>query len=188
MTMAQQGKKPAATGGKYQVIAPPNMLSKRVMIKGDGAIDFAAIERAEKALAQLSGQFDNWMSEEVARLTALRDAARANGQSREALDAIFHSAHDIKGQAATLGYPLAADAAASLCVLLERVRAPERVPAVLIDQHVDAIAAIVHQAGRTSKNGTANSLLGKLRAVTLDYVAQEEARVKRNAQKADNAA
>ncbi len=40
-------------------------------------------------------------------------------QQREAL---FRAAHDIKGQAATLGFPLAAAVADSLCRLIERHR------------------------------------------------------------------
>ena len=54
-------------------------------------------------------------------------AARRRAQRRQGSaastpatrDELFHAAHDIKGEAATFGYPLVAPAADSLCRLLE---------------------------------------------------------------------
>ena len=59
----------------------------------------------------LSGEFATWMDEECDRL----DKARAGGASARASrtptqDALFHAAHDIKGEAATFGFPACAGA------------------------------------------------------------------------------
>jgi len=57
----------------------------------------------------------------------------------------FRAAHDIKGQAATFGYPLAAEVADSLCRLVEHAPDQQCVPPALIDQHVDGVRAIMRK-------------------------------------------
>ena len=57
---------------------------------------------------------------------------------------LFRAAHDIKGDAATFGFPSAAVAAESLCRIIEHAPDLEKVPAELITHHINAIQAIVH--------------------------------------------
>lgn len=165
------------------LIRPPHTLQRRVSVAGNGKIDFSAVERAEKALEKLSSQFDSWMADETSRLIAARDEyLSANGDGNTA-EALFHAAHDIKGQAPTLGYPLVSAVASSLCKLLERIEW-ERVPPVLLDQHVDAVRAIVDEVGKDGKNETGELLCKRLIDVTSDFIQQEEARKARNAPQA----
>ena len=166
-----EAKRAASTGVK--IIKPPNTLQNRVAVAGDGKLDFDAIRRAEQALEKLSTQFDDWMSEEAARLSnARREFLKSNG-SEDALEKLFHAAHDVKGQAPTLGYQLVAYIAASLCGLLEKIET-RYIPHVLIDQHVDAVRAIVEEVGKDGSSKTGDRLRDALWDVTQDFIKQAQ--------------
>ena len=68
-------------------------------------MDLGAIARAERALAELAVEFAAWMRNEVKVLDAARDIVRDRGISEESFAAAFRAAHDIKGEAATFGFP-----------------------------------------------------------------------------------
>src|ERR1043165_7939740 len=88
-------------------------------------------------------------------------------------EALFRAAHDIKGQAATLGFPLVAAVAESLCRLLEETHDPRRIPLDLVDQHVDAVRAIFREHGRARAEVVAEALTRRLRQVCDDFLASQ---------------
>jgi HPt (histidine-containing phosphotransfer) domain-containing protein len=162
-----------ATFADHEVITPPNKLRKAItkVRPGDGYED--PIARAEQALAQLSSEFAGWMQSECERLDAARRDARAKGLKTRTRDALFRAAHDIKGQAATFGYPWLAESAESLCRLIEHTPDMTRIPFALIDQHVEAIRAIVRESARPDVAQVASALTSKLRQVTDDFLSEE---------------
>jgi len=116
------------------------------------------------------------MGDEIAALSEAGKQARAAGFSPEFLSALFHAAHDIKGQAMTLGHARAGEVAASLCRLIEEMPNPQRIPALLVDQHIDAIAAIVREHDTAHHKKLAAKLVRKLGLVTDDFLAREKER------------
>jgi chemotaxis protein histidine kinase CheA len=144
-----------------------NKLQRKVTVSGSGdAIGAAAVERAEQALSELSGQFDSWIDEEVARLATALDAAAASGYTGPAGEDLFRVAHDIKGEADTLGYPLITRTSASLCYLLEAVKNGAPLPRELVMLHVDTVRAMTRDRIRGTANATAVSLFTTLATVT----------------------
>ena len=134
---------------------PPNMLKAKV--GGFGGIDMAAIKRAEAAVEEMKDEFPGWMKAMAERLADCHGAyaAAPNDVSRTEL---HRASHDVKGQAATFGFPLAARIAASLCDLLDsRIR-----PAPLIAAHVDAVTVIVRDDVRDEADPTALVLVQEL--------------------------
>ena len=85
-------------------------------------------------------------------------------------DELFRAAHDIKGDAATFGYPLAAAAADSLCRIMEHAPDFTKVPNELIAHHVNAIQAIVREHKRLGVASVAGELSKKLRGVADEYL------------------
>ena len=154
----------------HEVITPPNRLQAAVgrAIEGDDPV-----ARAEAALAQLSSEFSRWMNDECEQLDRAHRNVRQSGMTALAHDALFRSAHDIKGQAATLGFPLVAAVAESLCCLIEETHDPARIPLDLVDQHVDAVRAITHKNTRGDSDSNAVKLAEKLRHVTEEFLAHE---------------
>ena len=163
-----------ATYGDHEVIVPENKLRKAVSVQPLGADDDDdPIARAEKALAELSGEFGSWMDQECERLDKARQAVSSAGFTNANKEALFHAAHDIKGQAATLGYPAVAAAADSLCRLIEYTPDAMRIPVKLVDQHVDAVRAIYREYARSDAEDLAALLTKRLREVTDDFLVRE---------------
>jgi HPt (histidine-containing phosphotransfer) domain-containing protein len=161
-----------ATYGDHEVIVPENKLRKAVSRQPlDPSED--PIARAEQALAELSGVFNGWMESECERLDKARRTVASEGFSTEAKEALFHAAHDLKGQAATFGFPAVASAADSLCRLIELTPDAKRIPAVLVDQHVDALRAIYREYARSDARELASLLTTRLREVTDEFLTAE---------------
>lgn len=140
---------------------------------GDGSqAAVQAIARAEQALDSIAVNFDGWMQAEAANLCAARRTISISGLNETTLDALFAVAHDLKGQAATLGYPFAGDICASLCRLIDAASMSAPPPMLLVNQHVDAVAAIVREGAKGTSHPKASVLVRKLYDVTEDYLAQ----------------
>ena len=154
----------------HHVITQPNPLRKVLRRVEEKDMD-DPVGRAEQALAGLSGEFKQWMAVEVNRLSAAYAAVRNNGFSVEARDELFRAAHDIKGDAATFGYPPAAAIAESLCRVVEHAPDLEKVPAELFSHHINAIQAIVHENTKLDSLSVSSELGRRLRRVADEYLA-----------------
>jgi chemotaxis protein histidine kinase CheA len=126
-----------------ELFMPPNTLRAKAG-GGFGGVDMGAIKRAESAMENLKSEFVGMAADGVRALGAARDAyvAKADPASRAGL---VRAAHDLKGQAATFGYPLMARVAGSLTKLL--TEAPEGLvlPTKLVDAHCSAMQVIHRQ-------------------------------------------
>src|SRR4029079_6529185 len=145
--MSPKIEKPVVTTyGDYEMILPDNPLRKVVSEVPFGADDNDdPVAREEKALAERSPEFSVWLEQEWERLDLARHAVKAKGFVKQTHSDLFHAAHDIKGEAATFGFPAVASAADSLCRLLEHTPDIGKIPLNLVDQHVDAVRAIYRE-------------------------------------------
>jgi len=154
----------------HHVITQPNPL-RRVLRRIDEKELDDPVARAEQALAGLSGEFKDWMGIECERLAAAHAAILKDGFTTDTSQELFRAAHDIKGDAATFGFPTAGAAAESLCRIIEHAPDLERVPAELIAHHINAIQAIVRENAGINNSGMAAALSKKLRGVADEYLA-----------------
>lgn len=159
--------------GDHEVIVPENNLKMAVTNKAPDDSGEDPVARAEKALAALSSEFGSWMDSECARLDGARHDILAAGLTGANTEALFRAAHDIKGEAATFGYPAVASAAESLCRLIEHTPPPVQIPMALIEQHVDAVRAIHREYARSDAQDLATALTNRLREVTDDFLIRE---------------
>ena len=158
-----------ATFADHKVITQPNPLRKVLRRVLDKDLD-DPIARAEKALAGLSGEFKNWMSVEADRLAAAHAAILKNGFTDSTREELFRAAHDIKGDAATFGFPSAGAAAESLCRIIEHAPDLDEVPANLIAHHINAIQAIVRERTKLDTASTAGVLSRSLRGIADEFL------------------
>jgi HPt (histidine-containing phosphotransfer) domain-containing protein len=156
--------------GDHHVITPPNPLRK-VLRRVIGKDLDDPVARAEKALAGLSGEFKNWMAIETDRLAAAHAAILRDGFTNANSEELFRAAHDIKGDAATFGFPSAAAAAESLCRIIEHAPDLGEVPSDLIAHHINAIEAIVRERTKLDTVSMASELSRQLRGVADVYLA-----------------
>ena len=154
----------------HHVITQPNPLRKVLRRVEEKDLD-DPVGRAEQALASLSSEFKSWMTTEVNRLSSAYVAIRNDCFTKERRDELFHAAHDIKGDAATFGFPAAAGVAESLCRVIEHAPDLEKVPAELFTHHINAILAIVHENTKLDSISVSAELSRRLRKVADDYLA-----------------
>jgi HPt (histidine-containing phosphotransfer) domain-containing protein len=157
------------TFATHHVITQPNPLRKVLRRVSEKDAD-DPVARAEAALAGLSGEFKDWMLAEADRLAAAHAAILKNGFGEEANGELFRAAHDIKGDAATFGFPAAAATAESLCRIIEHAPDLAKVPAELIAHHINAIQAIVRDHTRLDTLTVASELSRRLRKVADEYL------------------
>jgi HPt (histidine-containing phosphotransfer) domain-containing protein len=155
----------------HHVITQPNPLRKVLRRVAEDELD-DPVARAEKALASLSGEFKNWMAIEADRLSAAHAAILMDGFSDAAREELFRAAHDIKGDAATFGYPSAGAAAESLCRIIEHAPDLEKVPSNLIAHHINAVQAIVRERTKLDTVAMAGELSRQLRGIADQFLTQ----------------
>jgi HPt (histidine-containing phosphotransfer) domain-containing protein len=153
----------------HHVITQPNPLRKVLRRVAEEDLD-DPVARAEKALAGLSGEFKNWMIVETDRLSAAHAAILKKGFTDTASEELFRAAHDIKGDAATFGYPSAGAAAESLCRIIEHAPDLDQVPSNLIAHHINAIQAIVRERTKLDTVSMASELSRQLRSLADEYL------------------
>lgn len=158
------------TFADHHVITQPNPLRKVLRRVAERDLD-DPVARAERALAGLSSEFKNWMAIEADRLSAAHATILQGGFTRGTREELFRAAHDIKGDAATFGFPSAGAAAESLCRIIEHAPELERVPSDLIAHHINAIQAIVRDRTKLDTLSVAGELSRKLRGVADEYLA-----------------
>jgi hypothetical protein len=151
------------------MIQPPNNLKAKV---GGGrfSLDADAVARAEAALKSLSGQFAQWMQDELDKLDAARAEVRAKGMTTETAEALYMRAHDLKGLGATYEFPLVTRIAASLCKLIDNPATRAAAPLPLVDAHIDAIKASVRDNIKTDENPVGKMLAEELEARTREHL------------------
>ena len=126
-----------------QMIPPANALRLKVGGGRLGAIDPAAIAKAEAALKSLASNFSQWLSDEITKLEAARQQVKSQGVTAESMENLYLRAHDLKGLGTTYGYQLITRIAGSLCRMIDDKEKRATTPMELVDAHIDAIKAAV---------------------------------------------
>lgn len=143
-------------------ITPPNRLKAKL---GNSlrAFDANAIARAEAAMDAMSDQFSGWLAEELQKLEAAHKATLSPTAGDAELGTFYRCAHDLKGLGTTYGYPIISEFADSLCRLLDSPEARQRAPREVLQGHVSAIIAAVHQKVTSDAHPVGRALLTELR-------------------------
>lgn len=153
-----------------QVIPVANTL--RLKVGGRlGGIDAAAVAKAEAALKSLSGNFAQWLQDEVTKLENARARIKTDGLSPETAENLYFRAHDLKGLGATYEYPLVTRIAGSLCKMIDDPKSRMDAPMFLIDAHIDGIKAAVRNQIQTDTNPVGKALAEELEGQVRAFVA-----------------
>ncbi|MEZ5878219.1 MAG: Hpt domain-containing protein [Tepidamorphaceae bacterium] len=113
-------------------------------------------------MEKLSVSFNMWMEDEIDTLREAHTGTKKDGMTGEARQALFRAAHDIRGEAGTLGFPLVGQAASSLADLLSMLPDDVEIPDALIEGHVQRstpCCAKTHPATTTRPPSTWSILL-----------------------------
>jgi hypothetical protein len=157
-----------------EMIQVPNTLMRKVGPRF-GGIDPSAVARAEAALKNLSGQFAQWLNDEVTKLETARAAIKTEGMSAAAADRLYVHSHDLKGLGTTYEFPLITRLAGSLCKLMDEPGARTSAPMFLVDGHVDTIRAAVRDNIRDTDHPVGKLLAEELEGRVKTYLAERAA-------------
>ncbi|MEM6625981.1 MAG: hypothetical protein AAGB25_02440 [Pseudomonadota bacterium] len=144
-----------------EIFTPPNALKAKI----GGAlspIDRNAIAKAERALADLSNQFQDWMEDEIDKIEAAWSNYEAAADKVDAVSHVYGCAHDIKGLAPTYEYPFVSRVASSLCNLTSDELDRKTCPPGLMKAHVDAMRAAVKSQIKELDHPVGSMLLAEL--------------------------
>jgi hypothetical protein len=153
--------------GTHTVMAPVRDLAERAMTGGSARDVDAMLAKAEQNLASLKKDFPEWMAAEFASLEEAWDKYKSKGPNSKAL--MFRKVHDMRGQAATLGYPLAGRAADSLCKLMDTLAA---VPDSVIEAHVQTIRVIIRENVNVEDHPVGVMMIKALDKLSYDLIQQ----------------
>jgi hypothetical protein len=153
-----------------EVIDSPISLKKfAYKTPGGDTLDMSVVAKAEAALQDISVDFPRWMSAEMEALRTKRDEFQVDGFDDESAREFFLHLHNVRGQAATLGFPLVGQLAGSLCEVVQHVPAKD-IPKEVVENHIDAILAIVNEKAFGNGNDIARKLVARLCSVTKEYL------------------
>ncbi len=140
-----------------EMIQVPNTLKLKVGTRF-GALNPGAVAKAEAALKSLSGQFSQWLQDELTKLEAARAAVKTQGLNEQTGARLYTHAHDLKGLGTTYDFPIVTRLAGSLCKLIEEPHQRATAPMHLIDGHIDAIKACVRDGIKTADHPMGKAL------------------------------
>lgn len=150
--------------GDTRVIHLGGTLRAKAAVRSSDAVgvDEMSVAAADAAMKDLSGDFQNWMGDEVSRLIAAYEVFRDSPPDQRDVGPLFRASHDIRGQAAVFGFPIAAEIAGSLSKLLDKIE-PDYLPIQLVAHHVDSVKAIYRNNIRDYANPVATQIIHNLR-------------------------
>ena len=145
-----------------QLVQPANALRLKVGGGRLGAIDPAAIAKAEAALMSLASNFTQWLADEITKLEAARANVAAGGMTVQTMENLYLRAHDLKGLGTTYGYQLITRIAGSLCRMIDDKEKRTAAPMDLVDAHIDAIKAAVRDDIKSDEHPVGRILVQEL--------------------------
>ncbi len=157
----------------YQVINPPSTLQAKVPKIGGPSMDQMAAD-AETALQEIKDNYEAVVQADVRRMDdAISRAMGTPASAADALKEIFGISHDIKGQAASLDYPLLTAIAQSLCRFISTSEPAALKGIDVVGVHTRAMGTVVGHKIRGDGGDNGKKLLGALDAAVKMAISRE---------------
>ena len=157
----------------HQVINRPNTLQAKVPKTGGPSMDEMAAD-AEAALREINGNYEALVRDDVRRIDdAISRAERSPSAASKEMEVIAFISHDIKGQAATLGYPFLTAIAQSLYRFVASDKSPVPKRLDVVEAHARALETIVAHRIRGDGGENGKKLLDALDAAVEKALARE---------------
>ena len=154
---------------KPKLFRPPNKLAD-TLGPLDGPDPETLIARIEAGIAGLKKKYMSWAEADLKALYRALDAARRRlGDIETHVKSIGETAHAMRGQAGTFGYPLITEIGNSLCGLAERAGDFGAAEIEALELHVQAIHTVIDGAIEGNGGEAERVMLAGLHAVTARY-------------------
>ena len=158
---------------QYQVINPPNTLRAKVPTTGGPSMGEMAAD-AEAALREIKDNYEAVVQADLSKINdAISKAIETPTSAADALQEIFGISHDIKGQAASLDYPLLTMIAQSLCKFISSNEPAALQRLDVVSAHARAMGTVVAHTIRGDGGENGKKLLAVLDAVVESALASK---------------
>ena len=158
--------------GQDQVIKPPNTLQAKIPKTGGPSVD-EMTAAADSALREIKDNYEAVVQAELRKIDkAISRAMEMPAKAANALQEIFDISHDIKGQAASLGYPLLTEIAQSLCRFISASKSTASIELDVVGAHARAMGTVVSHTIRGDGGENGKKLLGALNAAVEQALAK----------------
>ncbi len=166
MQQAEENAK-RAEAKKAKAFNPPNKLAAKVS-KFGGKPAHLAISEAQQRVENLKDEYIEHLKNDMAEVDALVTRYK-NDRSPDTMKLLFRVIHNMRGQAATFGYPLITQVGRSLCLyLMEQEERLEEPDMLLVTLHVDALKVIFREQIMGSGDSISQeTVVGLMKAVEL---------------------
>ena len=146
----------------------PTALQAKVKVGGPGAVDAAALARAEQIIADMADDYLEWVEEDLATMEEVLAKMRAADTKDRArhIERIFQLSHDIKGQGGSFGYDMMTRIGDQLCTFVENLAGAAAAEIEVIQLHFDAMKLIIAKRMAGEGGEEAQKLFADLKKVT----------------------
>ena len=149
-----------------KVITPPNTLKTKVREGGPGAVDMAALERAEQVIADLADSYLEWVEEDLVKISNAHEELCANKDNpAEYVEAIFQIAHDMKGQGGSFNYDLMTILGNDLCRFIENKTKVSNTDIEVVSLYIDTMKIVISKRMSGDGGSEGQKVLAGLAAV-----------------------
>ena len=129
-----------------EIIKPSFKLKRKVGPVAGCTFNAKVIEKAEKSIASMSGDYVKKVTLDISGLRALTEQARNDEKNcRFVLGQIANQAREIKGQGGTFGFPLLTRISDSLYQFTMSMSTINAKRATVISTHLDAMQLVISQ-------------------------------------------
>ena len=158
---------------QYQVINPPSTLQAKVPKTGGPRMDEMAAD-AEAALQEIKDNYEAVVQADLRKIDdAISRAMETPTSAADALKEIFGISHDIRGQAASLDYPLLTAIAQSLCRFIATSEPAALKGLDVVSAHTRAMGTVVAHRIRGDGGENGKKLLDALDSAVKKALSRE---------------
>lgn len=159
---------------KVEFIDNPNPIKNKVRVISSKEKD-EILEKTEKKMDQLGGEFESIFEGEVKELAKnMAIAKKTPDEPGKAVEDIRRSLHDLRGQAGTFGYPLVSQVGDSACKFIDTKPSVKSAELTVLGVHIDALLAIGTTKIKGDGGAVGAELINGLRSVIQKYNKEHE--------------
>jgi archaellum component FlaC len=154
---------------QVEFVDNPNPIAKKIRVE-QGRDPKSLVQKADQAVRNLGGEFEEIFVENVAELAKSMSAIKAGGDGQSAaIKDMRKTLHDLRGQAGTFGYPLVSHVGDSACKFIDLSPQISASEIEVLNMHVDALKAISAAKIKGDGGEIGKELMNGLRKVIVKY-------------------
>lgn len=157
-----------------EIQVPPNRLKSKARPISKGELN-NRLTRADQTIKNMQkrykAQFNSEMADLWDEVRCLKREYTQSGYSTDRLENVFRFVHNMRGQAATFGFPLITEVGTSFCSYILATEDPQDLNLMLLEEHINVLEVI----RREQIVGKGDAMIGAVMQALREAVAVQTA-------------